>query len=309
MTPSKYDVEQRLYRPLDDATRNLKGTVLTVLCLANAAVYAGLFVPAVEAARSLLAGVAEVVSDPFLASWREVVPLLSVAVGAVVILFGGALCGALFWFQELRRLPAYTAHWERNQADEAPEPPSPSANRALGTFVCGNLLLVMGILYAASDPEIGNGLGDSGAVFVLAWITLSAATGWVAPRELRGDPQSATRELRVVLAGMAVQLATFFVIAVATGTAPLRAAVLTVGLGAGIAFVVWIPEILHWTDDRGPVGDLAFASVLFAVAVLVLWLSYQQLPDAFPITAAILVVIGILLLASGIRTWRDVDEE
>lgn len=301
-----YDLEQVLYDPLDDATRNLKGIFLTLFCLLNASLFAvagGFGVDAVGAmADSPDVGFADASPDQIVAGVSELLVTVLVVSGLLVALLVGSLYSVVFWIQELCRLPAYTRHWECRRRDGAVETPPPTAVRAFPLFFAGMVLLLLVAVYIGSDPVLSRP-GDPGNVLlVLVWPLLAVLSVVLAWLTFQTDPQRVDRESHVIAVAAAIELVVSFAFGAVEGVGAEQAFVL-LDLLAGVAVVVWLPELILWSERREGDSEPLLAALFVGTFALFLALTAWQFPDALPVFGPLTTLCVLLILVSEGREW------
>lgn len=301
-----FDVETRLYRLLEGATRNLKGTLLATLCLVNAVVYGVMFVGGLEIARAVLEVFSTLVthwspSTPGSPDLEDVLTL-HVLVGMAAGILVAGVYGVTFWLWELRRIPAYARHWEARY--DGAEPPTGEVRvaRIPGLLLPGYALLSTCLAAAAYLPP---GVVDATPAvvgFALAWPVLVGVCVWTVLDATRRTPQPVSGESAVV-AGATLLL----LIAGAAGSFLIEggeAALATTLPAFGalcllVLLVVWLPELER--SSRRRETDTLVVTVLVGALLLVAGIVYLYFPArattvlVFLVALALAVVVDELL--------------
>lgn len=294
-----FDIETRLYRLLEGATRNLKGTLLAMLCLVNASGYGVMFVGGLEVARTVL----EVFST-LVIQWSPSTPgtldlegvlTLHVLVGTAAGVLVAGVYGVTFWLWELRRIPAYARDWEARY--DGAEPPTGEVRvaRIPGLLLPGYALLSASLAAAAYLPPVVVDATPAVVGFALAWPVLVGVCTWTVVYATKRTPQPVSGESAVIAGAtllLLVAAAAGSLLVGSEGDTPATTLLAFGALCLLVLLVVWLPELERLSRRRET--DTLIVAVLVGALLLAGGIVYLYFPAG---TTIVLVFVVVLALA------------
>lgn len=295
------DIEVSVADTATDALQNIKGFILLFICLLAMAVSGLTFVIGIqyliEALAVLRAGVVAIgeLGQRLPTETAAILGAAWVALGVCLLLLVYGVYGLGYWFQQLKRLPAYVGYWEAHWEGASNEPSAPTVVRPPGLFIPGDglLLVLAGLAWQTPALEPTRWVAIA---FGLAWPLVIGAVIWSLAAMRDRQPQSHAGEDRSVLVAFLLQVAALSLVAPRFEAMGLDSPVGRLSFHhAAVLLVVlsYLPEVWAIADERGVIGaacKIAYVGVLFGYLLVILVVTGMGSP----------VVVTVVLLLFGV---------
>ena len=302
------DVEFRIADKATDVVQSLKGVATGIACLVALGVTGAvfsighlIFISVVFNALDLVT-LFDAVGSLVELAW--VLVLLWASVGFGLILYIYSLYSFFYWFQQMKRLPAYSRFWELYwERDEYPTAVT-SVRRPPRLFIPGGVLMLIAVVIFWSLESGPDSLTVWAGVGLL-WPIGFAIVGWSVYATFSKSPQSLAQEGRDITIAVLVQWWTRASISAIFGSLSYTMLLFPLAIGS----MVYIEDAFRYArrqEGAAAYVDLLYNKMLFTLVVVMLVLDRGSLSR----TLLSIYVCGVILLSTVylIDDWYEPED-
>lgn len=289
-----FDLEARLHRGVQMATKNMKGFFLTIWVVLGVLLPAGTSGIFFATIPVIVDNLTAITDERVL---RQVPFLVSKLVGISAVLLASSLYGFWVWLRAFRRVDAYAEYWRATDASKQGEIGRDLPPRPVGTTIPAAVGL--GLLAAALHAPLW--------LFAVSWpLYVLGVVGCVwLTRRRSSDQQSIAREDHVILGAFLIHLLGMYLLAVGdqlfsvNGLGEfwsLLGSSIFVPIAVLATTLTYLPDITQYAQDQTGVRRYVGGMYLVGIGCLALVFSLDRSGGSWPIVR----VFGFAAIGFGI---------